>query len=323
MGKLVKQLREQTGCPIQQCKQALQESNMDLEAAKEYLKEKGLSRAQKYQTKETREGLVGLRISEDSKNAAMLELNCQTDFVARTESFLNYSSAFLNSLLKENKGKQGFEYTQAGNEQEISEYLKNHSLNEQIIPQADASASISETHQYLISHLQENINLRRFSFLAANQGIFGAYCHNSISSGLGQKQCLVELELENDKNLNEEQIKKIRKLADDIALQILGNKPEYLKKSDIPEEILEKEREIVKTSFGDKLEGKPEKVQKNMVEGKMKKFYEDRVLMSQSFIFDDADEGDARSMEQYIKEIEKSIGTKINIKQFQNWSCEQ
>lgn len=109
-----------------QCKKALEENNSDFEAAKEYLKQKGLSNAGKYSSKETREGIVGIRLSEDSKSAALLELNCQTDFVARTDSFLKFSSVFLDSLLQNQSGKN-FELI---SEEEIKAFSLQNKLNE-------------------------------------------------------------------------------------------------------------------------------------------------------------------------------------------------
>lgn len=125
---------------MMQCKKALELNENDIEKAKTYLKEKGLSQAGKYSQKETREGLVGIKLDQEQKKATLIELNCQTDFVARTEAFLKFSNVFLTSLLeKDLEGSKTF-----SEEAEISEYCKNNILNEQVIPHSQQTETIDQ-----------------------------------------------------------------------------------------------------------------------------------------------------------------------------------
>lgn len=270
----LKKLRDETGSPIAQVKKALDEFGGDFEKAKEYLIQKGLASAQKMLNKDTREGVVALHINENRSFAVLGEMNCETDFVARSDLFLEFVHTALKTIVIDGKPINLDE-----NQQEaIIAYLSSHTLCNEIIKET-ATDSIDKVRQLVISKLQENINIRRINTLSIENGIIGSYVHNTLAKNVGSRACLVSLAgAKNTESANA--------LADNIALQILGMRPEYMTRAHIPATTLEAEIEKIKADFGTSLNGKPAAVVERMIEGKLKKFYEDTVLLDQPFLAD-------------------------------------
>ncbi|AHE95625.1 elongation factor Ts [Thermocrinis ruber] len=265
--ELVKQLREMTGAGMLECKKALEEAQGDIEKAKEILRIKGLAKAEKKAGRETKEGIVQTYVSEDRKVGVILELNCETDFVARNEQFVELSLHLAKHIasLKENASKSG--------------------SFEDIAQQpyyADNTQKVEDVVKSAIARIGENIRLSRWARFDA-EGYVHAYVH-----GIGRVGVLMEYKAD---RISDD----VLRLAQDIILQIAAMKPEFVSVEAIPSEVLERERRILAEQT--RQEGKPEHMIDRIVEGKLKKFYQEKVLLEQPFIKDEK-----KSVKQYISE---------------------
>ncbi|NAZ23365.1 MAG: elongation factor Ts [Thermocrinis sp.] len=265
--ELVKQLREMTGAGMLECKKALEEAQGDIEKAKEILRIRGLAKAEKKAGRETKEGIVQTYVSEDRKVGVILELNCETDFVAKNEQFVELSLNLAKHIasLKENANKSGgFE--------DIAQQPY----------YADSTQKVEEIIKSAIARIGENIRLSRWARFDA-EGYVHAYVH-----GIGRVGVLMEYKT--DKISDD-----VLRLAQDIILQIAAMKPEFVSVEAIPSEVLEREKRILAEQT--RQEGKPEHIIDKIVEGKLKKFYQEKVLLEQPFIKDEK-----KSVKQYISE---------------------
>jgi elongation factor Ts len=241
----IKKLREMTNAGILDCKKALQETDGDMDKAVEYLREKGIASADKKAGRTAAEGLVAFKAVDDT--AAILEVNCETDFVARNENFKVVVDALADHVLAENPAdvEEALSQTLKAEDKTVEKYLKES-----------------------IAKIGENISFRRFQIFEKNaEEIFGTYLHMGGNIGV-----LVQLQGGNED------------LARDIAMHIAAVKPNYLSKEDVPSEDLDKEREILtKQALA---EGKPEHIVEKMVEGRLGKFYTLNCLLEQEFVKD-------------------------------------
>jgi elongation factor Ts len=265
--ELVKQLREMTGAGMLECKKALEEAQGDIEKAMEILRVKGLAKAEKKAGRETKEGIVQTYVSEDRKVGVILELNCETDFVARNEQFVELSLNLAKHIasLEENANKSG--------------------SFEDIAQQpyyADSTQKVEDIVKSAIARIGENIRLSRWARFDA-EGYVHAYVH-----GIGRVGVLMEYKTD---RLSDD----VLRLAQDIILQIAAMKPEFVSVEAIPSEVLEREKRILAEQT--RQEGKPEHLIDKIVEGKLKKFYQEKVLLEQPFIKDEK-----KSVKQYISE---------------------
>jgi elongation factor Ts len=265
--ELVKQLREMTGAGMLECKKALEEAQGDIEKAKEILRIRGLAKAEKKAGRETKEGIVQTYVSEDRKVGVILELNCETDFVARNEQFVELSLNLAKHIasLKENANKSG--------------------SFEDIAQQpyyADSTQKVEDVVKSAIARIGENIKLSRWVRFDA-EGYVHAYVH-----GIGRVGVLMEYKAD---RISDD----VLRLAQDIILQIAAMKPEFVSVEAIPSEVLEREKRILAEQT--RQEGKPEHLIDKIVEGKLRKFYQEKVLLEQPFIKDEK-----KSVKQYISE---------------------
>ncbi len=241
----VKVLREMTGAGMLDCKKALEEANGDIEKAKEILRIKGLAKADKKASRETKEGLI---VAKSTPNkGAMIELACETDFVARNGEFKALAENILNYILENLKDTNG-----ESRDQDILQATIDGKTIEQIIKEA-------------IAKIGENIQLKRYCVI---DGSNFAYIH-----GAGRIGVLLSFE-----GNNQEVVK-------DVALQVAAMRPEYLSPEAIPADALEKEKNIYVEQA--KKDGKPEEMAKKIAEGRLKKFYEEKTLLGQKFIKDE------------------------------------
>ncbi|WP_333784445.1 translation elongation factor Ts [Thermocrinis sp.] len=265
--ELVKQLREITGAGMLECKKALEEAQGDIEKAKEILRIRGLAKAEKKAGRETKEGIIQTFVSEDRKTGVIIELNCETDFVAKNEKFVELALNLAKHIasLPENANKSGtFE-----------------DISQQTFF-ADPSQKLEEVVKSAISKIGENIKLSRWVRFDA-EGYVHAYVH-----GIGRVGVLMEYKAD---SLSDD----ILRLAQDIVLQIAAMKPEFVSVESVPSEVLERERRILAEQT--RQEGKPENIIEKIVEGKLKKFYQEKVLLEQPFIKDEK-----KTVKQYISE---------------------
>ena len=246
--KSVMALRKKTGAGMMDCKKALTATDGDVDKAITFLREKGISKAAKKADRIAAEGLIFSYISEDNKKGAILELNSETDFVAKNNDFVNF-------------GKTAVKFVVDNSINSIDE-LKNSTIDGK--PFSEALAS-------LIATIGENLNVRRIE-LIVTEGFVVSYTHMGGKIGV-----LVNCST----NSNEENIVKAR----DIAMHAAAMDPSYFDKSEVTQEILDKEKAIMKVQLIS--EGKPEAIIEKILIGKMNKFYEENCLLQQKFVKDD------------------------------------
>lgn len=273
---MVKELRERTGAGMMDCKRALSEAEGDMEKAIEILREKGLAAAAKKAGRVASEGLVDTFVSEDGKVGAIVEVNCETDFVAKNEDFI----AFIKNAARQ---------AAFSNAKDVEELL-----NEKYIA---GEETVKSTLSGLVAKIGENMNFRRFErFVLSENGTLKDYIH-----GGGRIGVLVQLESENTEGLDE--------LAKDIAMQIAAANPQYISRDQVTADTLEKEKEIYKVQAMN--EGKPENIAEKMVQGRIQKFFKEVCLLEQLWIKDQD-----FTIQKLLDEKSKSIGSKISVKKF-------
>lgn len=245
----VKELREMTGCGMMDCKKALTETNGDKDKAVEYLREKGLATAAKKAGRIASEGIVKVYLSEDKKIGVLLEVNSETDFVAKNAEFQTFVADVAKAV--------------ADNNPADVDALKD-------IKYPGSDATIGETLTALIAKIGENMNIRRF---ARVEGNVCSYTH-----GEGRIGVLVEAEgsLADD----------AYEAARDVAMQVAAINPLYLSKDTVPAEDVEKEKHIIIAQIKEdpKNANKPDNIIEKMVGGKINKFYEQNCLLQQEFV---------------------------------------
>ncbi len=270
----VKTLREMTNCGMMDCKKALTETDGDMDKAVEFLREKGLATAAKKAGRIAAEGLVNASVFGNV--GVVVEINTETDFVAKNADFQNFVSSVAECIAKTNPADV--------------EALKNTKLND--------TQTVGEALTEKIATIGENMNLRRFE---RYEGVNEAYVH-----GGGRIGVLVNFKLGDDAKAADETFKAAAK---DIAMQIAAVMPRYVKEDEVPAEVVEKEREILKAQALN--EGKPEAIVEKMVGGRIKKFYKEVCLVDQPYIKD----GDM-SVAQFLKNVGNEIGTTVEVVKF-------
>ncbi len=274
---LVKELRDKTGAGMMDCKAALTETKGDIEAAVDWLRKKGLSKAAKKAGRVAAEGLVGVDAS--GTTGAVVEVNSETDFVARNENFQEMV-AKIASLAGGADGDVAklLAMTFPGKKDTVEEYIKE-----------------------MIATIGENMTLRRTATLSVSNGIVGSYIHNQSAPGLGKIGVLVALESEG-KNADE-----LAALARMLAMHAAATNPVALDLSGVPEETLEREKAIL----ADKNKGKPPQVLEKILAGGLKSYSKENCLLDQIYIHDTS-----KSVSQVLKEAESQVGGSVKIAGF-------
>ncbi len=271
----VKALRDRTGAGMMDCKKALVACEGDVEKAIDWLRKKGLSAAAKKSGRVAAEGLVGLYV--DGKKGTVLEVNAETDFVARNDLFQKYVSTVVEIASK--------------NDADL-ETLKN-------LDYPETGRNVSEELTNLIATIGENMGLRRVSHISVNDGVIASYVHNKIADNLGKIGILVGLESAADKS-------KLLELGKKIAMHIAAASPKSVNISDLDPAIVARERDIVTEQA--KNSGKKEEFIPKIVEGRLSKFYGEVVLMEQVFVIDGSSK-----VKDVIAQAEKDLGAPIKI----------
>ena len=243
---VVKELREKTGAGMMECKKVLTETDGDIEKAIELLRERGITKAAKKSDRIAAEGIVEAYISEDAKVGVVVEVNSETDFVAKNEEFKNFVADIAEQIAKQNPA-------------DVESLLSEVSIK-------DSTKTVKDVLTEKIATIGENLSIRRFARFETN-GLVEKYIH-----GDGKIGVLVEME-----NATPE-------LAKDICMQIAAAKPEYLKREEVPAERVDKEMEILKAQAMN--EGKPAEIAEKMVQGRIGKFYGEICLVEQPFVKD-------------------------------------
>lgn len=246
--KVVMELRKKTGAGMMDCKKALKETNGDIEAAITFLREKGISKAAKKADRVAAEGLIFAYVSEDNKKGAIVELNSETDFVAKNKDFVNFGEMIVKFVVNNNIS--------------TLEKLKASKID---------GKEFNEVLTSLIATIGENLNIRRIHLIETT-GFVASYIH------MGGK---IGVLVNSSSEATEENITKAR----DIAMHAAAMDPRFFDKSEVTQDILDKEKSIMKTQLLE--EGKPEKIIDKILIGKMNKFYEENCLLQQKFVKDD------------------------------------
>jgi elongation factor Ts len=274
----VKQLRDMTGAGMMDCKAALAETGGDLEAAVDWLRKKGISKADKKAGRTAAEGLIG--VASGGASAVVVEVNSETDFVARNDAF-----------------------------QQIVRNIADVALTTDGSTEAVASANypgsqktVADTIKDAIGTIGENMSLRRSAKLEVGQGAVATYVHNAVTDGLGKMGVLVAIETAGD-------AEKARAFARQVAMHVAATNPMSLTIDEIDPAAVAREKDI----FADQARqsGKPENIIEKMVEGRLRKFYEEVVLLKQSFVLNPD-----VTVEQALKDQEKEIGAPARIAAF-------
>ena len=244
----VNDLRQRTGAGMMDCKRALEEANGDIQKAIELLRKKGASVAAKRAEKSANEGLVVTKVSDDKKFGTILEINCETDFVAKSEDFVNLAKFVIDAVYN-NKPKN------------VEELLKNSNVQDKL--------------NEVLGKVGEKIEVSRFDIIDAKNGLLVDYIH--MGSKLG-----VLIKFEDVKSGNDE----LYLIGKDMAMQVAAMNPISVKREDVSKETVDKEIEIYKELA--KKEGKPEQMLEKIAMGRLNKFYQENVLLEQAFIKDNS-----------------------------------
>ena len=272
----VKKLREMTNCGMMDCKKALTETDGDMDKAVEYLREKGLATAAKKAGRIASEGMVEATVFDCCGVGVVVEVNSETDFVAKNADFQNFVHAVAEVIAKENPADV--------------EALKEMKIND--------SQTVGDALTEKIATIGENMNIRRFERF---DGINQAYIHAGGRIGV-----LVNFEVADADKAKDEAFVA---MAKDVAMQIAAIAPQYVREEDVPADVVEHEKGILKAQALN--EGKPEAIVEKMIVGRIKKFFKDICLVEQPFVKD----GDI-TVGKYVENVAKSLGTDIKIVKF-------
>ncbi|MBV8553463.1 MAG: elongation factor Ts [Acidobacteriaceae bacterium] len=296
--QLVKQLRERTGAGMMECKKALQEANGDLAEAEVVLRKRGIAGASKKESRTTRQGLINSFISSDGKLGALVEVNCESDFVARTEDFQNLAADVAAHIAATRpKAVRLEDVTEA----ERANFKANETLYEQKFTK-DGGVTVGELVRSKIAKLGENINISRFVvYEVKGNGVVGQYIHTGSQIGV-----LLEVHSPSAEATEKPDFKT---LVRDIAMQIAAANPQYVSKENVPGDVLEKERTIQRERALN--EGKPEKMVDKIAEGRMSKFYEEVCLLEQPFIRENT-----VSVGELIRTASSKLGGPVSVSRF-------
>ena len=276
----VKALREKTGVGMMDCKKALTEADGDMDRAIDVLREKGLAASAKKAGRIAAEGIVLAYTDEAKKVSVLVEVNSETDFVAKNEKFVNYVTAVAKTIADTNPA-------------DVDELLTK--------PLAGDTRTVQENLQDMVLSIGENMKIRRFERV---EGITTSYIHGGGSVGV-----LVMFDTD-DKTAATDAFKVMGK---DVAMQIAAMSPAYLDEASVPADVLAHEKEITKAQLAEdpKMAGKPEQVLEKIVDGKIGKYFKENCLLDQAFVKD----GDM-NVAKYVASVAKELGADIKVTGF-------
>ncbi|MHA1559412.1 MAG: translation elongation factor Ts [Alphaproteobacteria bacterium] len=278
----VKELREKTGAGMMDCKNALVETGGDMEAAIDWLRTKGLAKAAKKAGRVAAEGLIGVAV--DGNKAVVVEVNSETDFVARNEQFQSLVRTIAAVAL--------------ANEGDV-EAVRN-------LPFPGTGRTVGEEIQEAIASIGENLGLRRVARLEVSEGVIATYVHNQIAPGLGKTGVLVGVASTGDGD-------KLLQIGRQVAMHVAAARPLALTVDELDQAVVDRERNVFAEQARES--GKPESIVEKMVEGRIRKFYEESVLLSQAFVINpDMSVGAA------VSAAEADSGAPIEISAFQSFT---
>ena len=279
---MVKELREMTGAGMMDCKKALSATDGDIDKAIEFLREKGLATAEKKAGRIAAEGLVATTIKDGDKVAAIVEVNAETDFVAKNEVF----QTFVKEVVEQAADTDAADIDAFKAEKWA----------------LDTSMTVDEKLAAMIAKIGENMNIRRFEKIVSEDGIVVSYIHAAGKIGV-----LVEAKTEN----NDERVKEALK---NVAMQVAALNPKYVSTDDVPEEYKEHEKEILiaQAKNDPKNANKPENIIEKMITGRLAKELKEICLLEQEYVKAENKETVAK----YLEMVSKEVGTPVELKRF-------
>lgn len=272
---MVAELRSKTGAGMMDCKKALSENSGDFDKAVDFLRKKGLSAAAKKSGRTAAEGLVV--VAGSGTVGAIVEVNAETDFVSKNDAFVNFATRVAE--LVATKSPENLE-----------------ALLAFPFPETDRSVAEEQVHQ--ISTIGENINIRRFERLEATDGLIDSYVHGAGKIG-------VILALQGDKA----DTAAVQAVAKQLAMHIAAAAPQYLRREDVPAEVVEKEKEFMRAKALES--GKPEKILEKIVSGQIDKFFSEICLLEQPFVVDPD-----LKVNELLEKTAKEVGAEVNLLDF-------
>ena len=273
---LVKDLREKTGAGMMDCKKALLETNGDFESAVDWLRTKGLAAAAKKAGRVAAEGLTAVCVK--GTQGAAIEINSETDFVSRNEIFQN--------LVK--------------NVAELAVGLDN--IDSLKVAKSQSGKSVEEEIANNVATIGENLSLRRMQTLSVKDGVIASYVHNSSAENMGMISVLVALESSGDKA-------KLMETGKQIAMHVAASRPQTLNKEGVSQDMIQREKDIFTEQS--RASGKPDDIIAKMIEGRIRKFLEEIVLLDQAFVMDGK-----TKISDVISLLAKELGTSVELKSY-------
>ena len=278
---MVKELREMTGAGMMDCKKALTATEGDMDKAVEFLREKGLATAQKKASRVAAEGLCKTLVSADEKNAVVVEVNSETDFVAKNEKFQGYVAQVAEAAMESNA---------ATTEEFLAETWK-----------FDTTKTVQEALAGQVAVIGENLQIRRFAKVSEENGFIASYTHMGGKIGV-----LVDVETDviNDA---------VKEMAKNVAMQAAALKPLYTNRNEVSQEYIDHEKEILTVAAKNEKPDANDKIINGMVMGRINKELKEICLLDQVYV--KAEDG-KQSVAKYVEEVAKANGAKITIKSF-------
>lgn len=281
--KMVKELRDMTGAGMMDCKKALNETNGNMDEAVEFLRKNGQAKAEKKANRIAAEGMCSVLVSEDGKSAAVVEVNSETDFVAKNDKFKTFVNAVAKQALSTGSTDIDAFMAEPWNE--------------------DASKTVNDALVEQVAVIGENLKIRRFEKVTAKNGCVVSYVH-----GGGRIGVIVEAETEavNDA---------VKEALTNIAMQIAALNPKYVTEAEISDEYKQHEEEILRAQIANdpKESQKPEKVIDGMIKGRLNKQFKEICLVDQVYV--KAEDG-KQSVAKYLEQVSKEVGSTVSVKKF-------
>lgn len=275
----VKELRDKTGAGMIDCKKALEEANGDFDKAIEFLRKKGAAVAAKRAERAANEGLILTRVFDNGKSAVILEVNCETDFVANSDDFVKFANFVLNVLV-------------ANKPADLQSLLQS----------SFDGKNVNDELNSLIGKIGEKIEVSRFAFENVNNGLIVDYIHHGSKLGV-----LVSAE-----DVPQDKVSEFQPILKDIAMQIAAMRPIAIYREEVDKSVIDKELEIYKEVA--RKEGKPEQVLEKIAVGKLNKFYEENCLIEQIFVKDNT-----KKVGTLIEEFNKKNNSKVKLTKFKRF----
>ena len=276
---MVKELREMTGAGMMDCKKALNATEGDMDKAVEFLREKGLAAMAKKANRVAAEGIVAAKVSEDGKTAAIVEVNSETDFVAKNADFQAYVARVVEQVL-------------ASNADSMESFMAEPWID-------DASVTVEQALSQKIAIIGEKLSIRRFEKVSASDGVVASYIHGGGKIGV---LAVLETSASGDA---------VSECGKNVAMQVAALNPKYVTRDEVPADFVEHEKEILKTAAMNENPNKPENIIDKMIIGRLNKELKEICLVDQAYVKD----GDL-SVKKYVDSVAKEVGAAITVKSF-------